>query len=73
MIEIVVPHKEQDAKREITYQEAWNKIAEFMNESKELSFFINPWYENGEIIGVRKYTLEAAHKACFVADKKWNK
>lgn len=65
-------------KKEITYQEAWNKISEFMNNSKQLSFFIEPWTEiTTSPTHKNKYNLQSLVDGefikYFIADKEWKK
>lgn len=64
--------KKVKARKEITYQEAWNKISEYMNKSEFLSFIVSPWNENDD----NRYTLEFYNNddkkvICFEADNKW--
>lgn len=60
--------------REITYQEAWNKISEFMNSYHEFTFMISPWPQNHM---KNKYTLRTIENSKyidhFIANEGWNK
>ena len=61
--------------REITYQEAWNKICEYMNKDEHLTFTIGPWDKHD----IPRYTLKTINQDAdeyiehFVADKEWIK
>lgn len=61
--------------REISYQEAWNKIAEYMNAYHELSFMVTPWstVNASDINSENKYSLRTLENGeyvvHFVADK----
>ena len=41
------------AAKSITYQEAWNKVCEYMNGQPNLSFFVDCWDKSGN----EKYCL----------------
>jgi len=63
--------KKLKQKKEITYQEAWNKVCEYMNKSGILTFFIQPWNNGGN----PRYSLQTINHANggytehFVSDK----
>ena len=54
-----------------TYQEAWNKISEYMKIYPQLSYHISPWSDEDE----NKYTLQCFNNGkqveLFISDKEW--
>ena len=63
--------KKLKQKKEITYQEAWNKISEYMNKNEDFSFGVNPWNKKGE----NRYTLQTIkdmeYTEHFIAEQGW--
>ena len=66
------------AVREITYQEAWNKIAEYMNSKNRIGFCIHPWTTDSVLDGgsENKFCLVTIEDGKYVnhfeADKEWH-
>lgn len=59
--------------KEITCQEAWDKIVELMIKEDNLTYFINPWNEDDE----HKYCLQTIINGKMInilsTDKEWKR
>lgn len=64
-------NKEDKKDKEITYQEAWNKISEFMMISSSFTYFVSPWTKNDK----HKYSLQILENGketdLLIANKEW--
>jgi DNA-binding LacI/PurR family transcriptional regulator len=63
--------------KEITYQEAWNKVAEFMNKSGQVGFVVRPWTTDSILskdckdVFCLATIVDGEYVNYFVADKEW--